>query len=71
MFNWFRKKKGKANGKQLNKDTSDSGAFIPIILTSDSADEDKNQSGKSETTSNDYSYSASFDSSDSGGGGGD
>ena len=71
MFNWFRKKKGKANGKQLNKDTSDNGTFIPIILTSDLADEDKNQSGKSETTSNDYSYSASFDSSDSGGGGGD
>ena len=68
MFNWFRKKKGKTNGKQLNKDTSDSGAFMPIILTSD---EDKNHSSKSEAAGNDYSYSASFDSSDSGGGGGD
>ena len=71
MFNWFRKRKGKANGKQLNKDTSDSGAFMPVILTSDLADEDKNHSGKSEAASNDYSYSASFDSGDSGGGGGD
>ena len=70
MFNWFRKKKGKANGKQLNKDTSDSGAFMPIILTSD-LDDDKNQTSKSEAAGNDYSYSASFDSSDSGGGGGD
>ena len=69
MFNWFRKKKGKTNGKQLNKDTSDSGAFNPIILTADLADEDKNQSSKSEAAGNDYNYSASFDSSDSGGGG--
>lgn len=74
MFNWFRSKKRKANGKQLNKDTSDSGAFIPIMVSSDLDEKDKNHSndhfGHSESASSDYSNGTHYDSGGSGGGGG-
>lgn len=72
MFNWFRRKKVKAKGKQLNKNTSDSGAFSPIIVTSALDEEDKSHSnghlGNSEIAGSDYSNGNHYDSGGSGGG---